>query len=321
MKKTLKKLLSLVLVVVTIFSVSAFMPATALAANYTTNYKNYTQPSGPDFAYWNGKRMVKHKGTYKSNVQWMQASLNYCIKYKGLRASYLDVDGSFGPASKKTTLAFQKKYGLKQDGSFGPGTITKMKSVLSSSSKPTPKPTPNYGGKISTSAIQKVLDRYGYKSGTYWTVPSSKSYSGYTLCASSSSGSTYMASKYPAGTKASGGKTYMSYNYDNKWQCMGFAHFVMANVTGTNPAKLTNGWKKYTSVSRLQVGDIVRTGGHSSIVLSVDSNGNAKFAECWGNQKYGCLIKIGVGFNGSSCTTYSSINKKYTVKYIYRYVG
>ena len=42
MKKTLKKLLSLVLVVVTIFSVSAFMPATALAANKTTNYKNYT---------------------------------------------------------------------------------------------------------------------------------------------------------------------------------------------------------------------------------------------------------------------------------------
>lgn len=141
MKKTLKKLLSLVLVVVTIFSISTFMPATALAANQTTNYKNYTQPSGPDFAYWNGKRMVKHKGTYKSNVQWMQASLNYCIKYKGLRASYLDVDGSFGPASKKTTLAFQKKYGLKQDGSFGPGTISKMKSVLKSSGNSNTKDT------------------------------------------------------------------------------------------------------------------------------------------------------------------------------------
>lgn len=140
MKKTLKKLLSLVLVVVTIFSVSTFMPATALAANKTTNYGSYTTPGGSDYAYWNGKRMVKHKNTTKSNVQWMQASLNYCIKNKGLRASYLDVDGSFGPASKKTTLAFQKKYGLKQDGSFGPGTISKMKSVLSSSSKPTSKP-------------------------------------------------------------------------------------------------------------------------------------------------------------------------------------
>lgn len=157
MKKTLKKLLSLVLVVVTIFSVSAFMPATALAANQTTNYKNYTQPSGPDFAYWNGKRMVKHKGTYKSNVQWMQASLNYCIKYKGLRASYLDVDGSFGPASKKTTLAFQKKYGLKQDGSFGPGTISKMKSVLSSSSKP----TPNYGSSKTLSINWSIITKTG----------------------------------------------------------------------------------------------------------------------------------------------------------------
>lgn len=161
MKKTLKKLLSLVLVVVTIFSVSAFMPATALAANQTTNYKNYTQPSGPDYAYWNGKRMVKHKGTYKSNVQWMQASLNYCIKYKGLRASYLDVDGSFGPASKKATLAFQKKYGLKQDGSFGPGTITKMKSVLSSSSKPTPKPTNAKYNLLWPTSKRTISGKYG----------------------------------------------------------------------------------------------------------------------------------------------------------------
>lgn len=155
MKKTLKKLLSLVLVVVTIFSISTFMPATALAANQTTNYKNYTQPSGPDFAYWNGKRMVKHKGTYKSNVQWMQASLNYCIKYKGLRASYLDVDGSFGPASKKTTLAFQKKYGLKQDGSFGPGTIKKMKNVLS---KKTSSSSNNSNSKKPTISSTKVTE-------------------------------------------------------------------------------------------------------------------------------------------------------------------
>ncbi len=136
MKKTFKKLLSIVLVVATIFSISALMPTTALAASQTTNYSNYTTPGSSDYAYWNGKKMVKYKNTTKSKVQWMQASLNYCIKNKGLSASYLDVDGSFGPASKKTTLAFQKKYGLKQDGSFGPGTISKMKSVLSSSSKP-----------------------------------------------------------------------------------------------------------------------------------------------------------------------------------------
>lgn len=135
MKKHLKKLLSIVLVVATIFSISALMPTTALAASQTTNYSNYTTPGSSDYAYWNGKKMVKQKYTTTSNVKWMQASLNYCIKYKGLSASYLDVDGSFGPASKKTTLAFQKKYGLSQDGSFGPGTISKMKSVLSSSSK------------------------------------------------------------------------------------------------------------------------------------------------------------------------------------------
>ena len=74
--------------------------------------------------------MVKASGTTNSEVKWMQAVLNWLIKNKGLNASYLDVDGSFGPASKKTTIAFQKKYGLKQDGSFGPSTISKAKSLI-----------------------------------------------------------------------------------------------------------------------------------------------------------------------------------------------
>lgn len=64
----------------------------------------------------------------------MQATLNYCIKYRNLNASLLEVEGSFGPACKKATAAFQCKYGLDADGSFGSGTISKMKLVLSSSS-------------------------------------------------------------------------------------------------------------------------------------------------------------------------------------------
>lgn len=64
----------------------------------------------------------------------MQAALNYCIKYRNLNASLLEVEGSFGSACKKTTAAFQCKYGLDADGSFCSGTISKMKSVLSSSS-------------------------------------------------------------------------------------------------------------------------------------------------------------------------------------------
>lgn len=132
-----KKLMSIILALValcSIFTVSAF------AANYTTDYKSYSQPStSGDYAYWNGKKVVRASGTTVSEVKWMQASLNYCIKNKGLSANLLDVDGSFGPASKSTTLAFQKKYGLSQDGSFGPATIKKMISILPS---PTSSNTP-----------------------------------------------------------------------------------------------------------------------------------------------------------------------------------
>lgn len=133
MKNSIKKVISILMAIVTIFSVSA-VTLTASAANYSTNYSSYNTPENSgDYAYWNGKKVVKSSSTSIDEIRWMQAALNYCIKYKGLKASYLDIDGSFGPACKKATLAFQKAYGLSADGSFGPSTIKKMKSVLSSS--------------------------------------------------------------------------------------------------------------------------------------------------------------------------------------------
>lgn len=131
MKKLSKKFTSIMLSLITVFTAFTATSTTALAASYPTNYSSYSAPSSSDYAYWNGSRMVKASGTTKSEIKWMQSALNYCIKYKGLNASYLSVDASFGPATKKTTSAFQKKYGLSQDGSFGPNTIAKMKSVLS----------------------------------------------------------------------------------------------------------------------------------------------------------------------------------------------
>lgn len=101
------------------------------AADASTNYSAYSTPStSGDYAYWNGSRTVKAAGTTVSEIKWMQTSLNYCIVNKGVNTSKLTIDGSFGPACKKATLAFQKKYGLSQDGSFGPNTISKMISVL-----------------------------------------------------------------------------------------------------------------------------------------------------------------------------------------------
>lgn len=130
MKKFTKRILAVFLAVTTMFTACVSGGITAFAANYSTNYSSYNQPESNDFAYWNGKKVVKGSGTTKNEIKWMQSALNYCISKKGLNASKLDVDGSFGPASKKTTTAFQKKYGLSQDGSFGPKTISKMKSVL-----------------------------------------------------------------------------------------------------------------------------------------------------------------------------------------------
>lgn len=137
MKKLSKKFASVMLALITVFTALAATSTTALAASYPTNYSSYSAPSSSDYAYWNGSRMVKASGTTTSEIKWMQSALNYCIKYKGLNASYLSVDGSFGPATKKTTTAFQKKYGLSQDGSFGSKTISEMKSVLKNNNEAT----------------------------------------------------------------------------------------------------------------------------------------------------------------------------------------
>lgn len=145
MKNSIKKVISILMAIVTISSVSA-VTLTASAANYSTNYSSYDSPENSgDYAYWNGKKVVKSSSTSKDEIRWMQAALNYCIKYKGLKASYLNIDGSFGPACKTATLAFQKKYGLSADGSFGPSTIKKMKSVVAS-------PNPTSTSKATTSS-------------------------------------------------------------------------------------------------------------------------------------------------------------------------
>lgn len=302
---------SLLLIIITIMSVTIISTS---AAGKTTNYHNYSAPSSSDYAYWNGKKVVKAKGTTKSEIQWMQAALNYCIKYNGLNASYLDVDGSFGPSSKKTTVAFQKKYGLKQDGSFGPGTIGKMKNVLNSNPSPTPAPSPEptpSKSDITTSDIKAVLDKYNYVTGRYWT---------YAKSGSPTSG-------YKSTTRA--GRSY-SYQY-NGVECYGFANFVMHEVTGTsvNPNNGNkNGWKKLSpgDVTELKVGDIVRIGksnsnGHSGIVYKVE-NGNCTFAQVFGgvNNKISIDTKL-ASSNFGSHSTLKSMKRDNVLLYVYRYVG
>lgn len=315
MCKYFKKIISIVLAIITVFSIGA-IGFSASAASCTTEYWNYTEPGGSDYAYWNGKRMVKHENTWITNIKWMQASINYCIAYEGLNTSYIEVDGSFGPASKNATIKFQKAAGLSADGSFGPSTISKMKSILKdgrdNSLASSTTSNSSSKGKITTSQIKEVLNDYGYKTGKYWNYKSG-----------GSANSSYVATSRQ-------GRKY-SYKY-NGVECYGFANFVMHKVTDTNVNPNNgnkNGWKyiKASSVTELKVGDIVRIGksnsnGHTGVVLTVDSNGKCTFAQCFGgvNNK----ISIGTSLASSSFGSHSSLKSMKNagvLLYVYRYVG
>ena len=128
MNKTFKRILATVLVIMTVISTGA-LGLNAFAADMNFRGRNEPENSG-DYAYCSGSRVVRSSSTSVDEVKWMQAAINYCIKYEGLKASYIDVDGSFGPKSKEATTKFQRAAKLSADGKFGPATIKKMKSVL-----------------------------------------------------------------------------------------------------------------------------------------------------------------------------------------------
>ena len=327
----MKKVLSLLLVLTMVLGMFSASTVFASAASVSSSL-GYDQPENSgDYAYWNGSKVVKSSSTSKDEIKWMQKALNYCIANEGLSATKLTIDGSFGPASKKATIAFQKAAGLTADGSFGPATIKKMKTILDDGNATFKKSaiTTTNSGKITTQMIKAVCDKYGYTSGKYWTVQTSTNYPGYSNCAKTNyKGKNCVASTIPQGGKDSNGKKYMSYNYNNTWECCGFASFVMHEVTGKelnakgSSATAQNGWKVYKSTSAagsLKVGDIVRYNGHSAVVYSVDSKGNATFVECWGGSD--CVIKINSGFNKSSGTRTLSYFNNSNLKYIYRYEG
>lgn len=153
--------------------------------------------------------------------------------------------------------------------------------------------------KISTAQIQSVLNKYGYKNGTYWT--------------------SMNASNYKASTKPGGS----SYWYAGSTECAGFVLLVMGEVTNVSDPTVSSKWKRLSgakNVSSLCVGDIVRAGGHSAIVLSCDANGKCTFAEVWGS--YRNEIHIGGPFNGSYYTL-ADIKKAYpnSFSHVWRYVG
>lgn len=85
-----------------------------------------------------------------NDVKWVQQALNIVMK------SGLEIDGSFGPASKKATKSFQKKYKLEQDGSFGPASRKKMISLLKEKGYTEPKFSSNKYSKVATYYIGDI---------------------------------------------------------------------------------------------------------------------------------------------------------------------
>jgi hypothetical protein len=66
------------------------------------------------------------KGSSGAQVTLLQHDLNYVMN------SGISVDGSFGAKTETALKAFQKKYGLTQDGIYGNASYKKIKSLLTS---------------------------------------------------------------------------------------------------------------------------------------------------------------------------------------------
>lgn len=69
------------------------------------------------------------KGSDGTQVKYLQQDLNY-LGFKGKDGKVLTVDGSFGTNVEYAVKAFQKKYGLEVDGSYGKKSYEKMKTLI-----------------------------------------------------------------------------------------------------------------------------------------------------------------------------------------------
>ena len=161
---------------------------------------------------------------------------------------------------------------------------------------------------ITTAHIDAVCKHYGYESGKYWTYSGNNSTS------------------YAASSTAAGKNGYKGYSYGGGVQCWAFARFLMAKVTGVEVGK--GAWKKInaSSVSNLQIGDIVCNGDtvHTAVVYKNLGNGKYQFIQVFGGN--GNKINIGNfsyydSNNKPKSTNTLSGLKSHGLKYIYRYNG
>ena len=178
-------------------------------------------------------------------------------------------------------------------------------------------------GPITTQLLQEVSYHYGLTEGAYWT-----EYQGeYRLRTAADD---LWGSARPAG---SGG--YQSCNYQNQYECHGFACYVLAKAVSRLRGEDTEvvprtgdgeGFVKLmpNQVTDLRIGDVVRVEGfsyqHTALVYDITKDGRLIFLESGGGNR--CRIRLGVGFNHDpDYDTLEKITDRYALEYVYRYVG
>ena len=100
------------------------------------------------------------KGSKGTDVKHVQTFLNWCIN------AGLKVDGVAGSKTVSAIKAFQKKYGLKQDGAFGSKSKAKAQSIVNAH-KPTPVPTPSTNAQKIVARAKEYAWPYGTAKKTY----------------------------------------------------------------------------------------------------------------------------------------------------------
>ena len=102
------------------------------------------------------------KGSKGTDVKHVQNFLNWCIK------AGLKVDGVAGSKTVSAIKSFQKQYGLKQDGAFGPKCRAKAQSIVKAHQpSPTPTPTPSTNAQKIVARAKEYAWPYGTAKKTY----------------------------------------------------------------------------------------------------------------------------------------------------------
>ena len=180
----------------------------------------------------------------------------------------------------------------------------------------------NAASGITKADIDRICTKYGFENGSYWTYNyNNVSNTASSLDAAAQSG--FKASKTPYGsTYGSSLKSTMhkgEYWYQGYRQCIGFCELIGREITGKSPHTQ---WTHYTSVSAvnnaggIKVGDVIRAGGHSAMVLTV-SGSTFTTVECWGSEK----SKNCINYNGKFNSKYNTISAIPNLEYVARFNG